>query len=283
MRDPEIFGLPLSLAFLYFIVYAVLGWCLETTFCSIKERRLVSRGFLYGPLCPIYGVGALMMILWFQPLMGNPFLFFLVSTVCMSAWEYLVGWALETTTHIKYWDYSEFPFNLHGRICLWVCLTWGVLSFLVLYFLHPAVVSRLAGLRGEGLFFVDGVLLGILLADSAATIYQLARASEVLAKLQQTGDLLRVRATLGRYELSDRMDLVRDRLEDLMPDQLDEVGRALKERYDALLSRAEYDTRRVRFTYRDMKSTLPGNRTLESVRRRGSQIKARLSETRKNG
>ena len=66
MNEPLFFGVPISLAFLYFIIYSVLGWCMETIYCSVAERRLVPRGFLYGPLCPIYGVGVLMMICWFH-------------------------------------------------------------------------------------------------------------------------------------------------------------------------------------------------------------------------
>lgn len=263
MTEPVLFGLPLSLAFLYFIVYSVIGWCMETIYCSVLEKRLVPRGFLYGPLCPIYGVGVLMMILWFQPLMDRPLVFYLVSTVCMSSWEYFVGWFLETTTHIKYWDYSMYRFNLKGRICLWVCLTWGALSFIVLYFIHPYVVSRLSALRGPALYFVDGVLLGVLVADATATTYQLVKASQILKNLQQTG-----------AELTEKLGGVKDRLEDLLPDQLDDAGHAMKERYDAMVSRAEYYTRRLRYSYRDMKIPGPANQVLESVKRRGEKLKA---------
>lgn len=263
MTEPVLFGLPISLAFLYFIVYSVIGWCMETIYCSVLEKRLVPRGFLYGPLCPIYGVGVLMMILWFQPLMDRPVVFYLVSTVCMSSWEYFVGWFLETTTHIKYWDYSMYRFNLKGRICLWVCLTWGALSFIVLYFIHPYVVSRLSALRGPALYFVDGVLLGVLVADATATTYQLVKASQILKNLQQTG-----------AELTEKLGGVKDRLEDLLPDQLDDAGHAMKERYDAMVSRAEYYTRRLRYSYRDMKIPGPANQVLESVKRRGEKLKA---------
>lgn len=273
MFDPALFGLPLSLAFLYFIVYSVLGWCMETVYCSILEKRLVPRGFLYGPLCPIYGVGVLMMILWFQPLMGNPILFYVVSTVCMSSWEYFVGWFLETTTHIKYWDYSMYPLNLKGRICLWVCLTWGVLSFIVLYFIHPYVVSRLSALRGIPLYFADGVFLGVLMADATATIYQIVKASQMIEKLQQTGEALLVYAGQGKAELTGRLGGVKDWLDDLIPDQLDDAGHALKDRYDALMSRAEYYTRRMRFSYKDMKIPGPANQALESVKRQGEKVK----------
>ena len=130
--EPVIFGLPLSVAFLYFIVYSVLGWCMETVFCSCRQGHFVPRGFLYGPLCPIYGVGVLMMICWFQPLMDWPIIFYVAATVGMTSWEYFVGWFLEATTHVKYWDYSDHRFNIKGRVCLTIALTWGVLSYLVL-------------------------------------------------------------------------------------------------------------------------------------------------------
>lgn len=286
MNEPMIFGLPISLAFLYFITYAVMGWCMETVYCSTLEKRFVPRGFLYGPLCPIYGVGVLMMICWFQPLMGNPVLFYLTATVCMSAWEYLVGWFLETTTHIKYWDYSMYRFNLHGRICLWVCLAWGVLSYLVLYFIHPRVAGLLARIPDIPRYFLDGVFLGILMADATATIYQLVRTSQMLSRLQQAGEELRLQVSQSRSELAEKMGEAKvalsDRLEDLLPSQLDDVGRALKERYDELMSGAEVMSRRFRAGYRDMRSSGHMFETLESVKRHGERSKLRRRKSKKS-
>lgn len=264
MSEPVFFGLSLSLAFLYFIVYSFLGWCMETVLCSVVERRLVSRGFLYGPICPIYGIGVLMMVCWFQPFMDRPVLFYLVATVCMSAWEYLVGWFLETTTHIKYWDYSWSRFNLQGRICLPVCLAWGLLSYLVLYFVHPWVARQLGEIRGSVLYFLDGVFLGVLLADAAATILQLVKTSQLMKKLRQAGDELRLQAQLGRQEITERLG-------DLIPDQLDEAGRVAKERYDELMARTEIITRRFRETYHRMRLSGPDQGTLESVKRQGEK------------
>ena len=246
MNEPLFFGVPISLAFLYFIIYSVLGWCMETIYCSVAERRLVPRGFLYGPLCPIYGVGVLMMICWFQPLMGNPVLFYVVATVCMSTWEYMVGWFLETTTHMKYWDYSQYRFNLHGRICLWVCLVWGILSFLVLYFIHPKVAEQVAKLPLIPRYVLDGFFLGVLVADTIATVYQLVRASQMLEQLKRTGMELRAQARQSYSEMGGKLEAFAGRLEDLLPDELDEQGKAIKERYDEMVSRAEYLSRRLR-------------------------------------
>ena len=276
--EPVFFGLPISLAFLYFIVYSFLGWCMETAYCSLKERRLVPRGFLYGPVCPIYGVGVLMMLCWFQPLMDKPVLFYLTATVCMSAWEYLVGWFLETTTHIKYWDYSDARFNLKGRICLWVCLTWGLLSFLVLYFVHPRVAGLLARIPYPAVYTLDGFFLGLLVSDAGATVYQLARTSQMLSRLQRVGDELRLQAHLGKAELNDMLTEAKEnfseRLDELLPDQLDEAGRVLKERYDELMLRTEMMSRRFRSRYSGMKAGRVSE-ALESVKRQGEKWRAR--------
>ena len=75
MSEPVIFGFPLSLLFLYFVIYAFLGWILETVYCSVRERRFVARGFLYGPVCPNNGVAVLMRLCWFTPFTGRPLLF----------------------------------------------------------------------------------------------------------------------------------------------------------------------------------------------------------------
>lgn len=206
MSEPVLFGFPISLLFLYFIIYAFLGWILETIYCSVLEKRFVARGFLYGPVCPIYGVGVLMMLCWFTPFTSQPLLFYVVATVCMSAWEYLVGWLLETTTHIKYWDYSTRRFNLHGRICLTISLTWGVLAYLVIFWIHPAISGLVERLSTVTIHVASGVLLVILLADAAATIRELALLTAMLRKLTQMGEELQVQLALSRAELSDRLD-----------------------------------------------------------------------------
>ena len=134
-----ILGHSIQELFLYFLFYSFLGWLMETCYCSLHERRLVPRGFLYGPICPIYGCGVLLMILFFTPLKGNLLLFYVVAVIVMTSWEYFVAWLLEVTTHVKYWDYSNSRFNLKGRVCLWVALVWGVLSYVVIFWIHPAV------------------------------------------------------------------------------------------------------------------------------------------------
>lgn len=228
MSEPVVFGFPISLLFLYFVIYAFLGWILETVYCSVRERRFVARGFLYGPVCPIYGVGVLMMLCWFAPFTGQPLLFYVIATVCMSAWEYLVAWILETTTHIKYWDYSDRKFNLHGRICLSISLTWGVLAYLVIFWIHPVVAGLVERLSLFTIYVADVVLLVLLVADAAATIRELALLTAMLRKLTQMGEELQVQLALSRAELSDRLDEARE----VLSDKLDDAKESISDRLD---------------------------------------------------
>lgn len=288
MSEPILFGFPISLLFLYFIVYAFLGWVMETCYCSILEKRFVARGFLYGPICPIYGVGVLMMICWFAPLTGNPIIFYLVATLCMSAWEYLVGWFLETTTHIKYWDYSMYRFNLHGRICLHICLIWGLLAYVIIFWVHPLIAGVMALLSVNVQHILAISLVVVLAADATFTIRELALVSRAMRKLNETGEELRLQLVLGRAELSDKLDEVRDALSDRLDDMKDaisdklddakytitdklgdakesitdtftavketETAEKLREKYDELLAKAEKASRHLRYAYRDMSS-----------------------------
>lgn len=276
MAELTLFGFPLHLLVLYFLIYSFLGWVMETSYCSLTERRFMVRGFLYGPVCPIYGVGVLMMICWFAPFTANPLLFYGMATVCMSAWEYIVGWFLEVTTHIKYWDYSMFRFNLHGRICLWVCLMWGALAYVVIFWIHPFVsgVVLLAPLLARQII-AAGLLL-LLLVDAGFTIRDLALMSRMLGRLNQAGDELRLQLALGRAELGDRLEAALE----AAPDSLDEAAGLLREKYEALLATAERRTRRFLANYSHM-SSRSWSGTLSDVKAAGVQLRSRLQEGRR--
>ena len=114
----------------YLVVYSFLGWVLETIFRSICEKKIINTGFLYGPFCPIYGVGAIIMLFGLNNFKGKYLLVFLISFIVLTLWEYLVGWLLEKVFKTKYWDYSDHKFNFKGRICLTNSIFWGILGVL---------------------------------------------------------------------------------------------------------------------------------------------------------
>ena len=233
----NILGYPLIDLFLYFIFYSFCGWLMETCYCSICERRLVPRGFLYGPICPIYGTGVLLMILFFTPLKRNLALFYVVAVVVMSAWEYFVAWLLETTTHVKYWDYSQFRFNLKGRICLWVALVWGVLSYVVIFWLHPPVATLFEGLRPWLKYALGGVLFAVLAVDATLTIRHLALVSRLVVAVTKAGEELQLQLSLGKAEITDI---------------LEDKTAGLRQRYSAEIAQLERHSRHFRSTYSKM-------------------------------
>ena len=233
----NILGYPLIDLFLYFIFYSFCGWVMETCYCSICERRLVPRGFLYGPICPIYGTGVLLMILFFTPLKSHLALFYVTAVVVMSAWEYFVAWLLETTTHVKYWDYSQFRFNLKGRICLWVALMWGVLSYVVIFWIHPPVEGLFETLQPWLKYALGGVLLAVLVVDTTLTIRHLALVSKLVVTVTKAGEELQLQLSLGKAELAGL---------------LEDKTAGLRQSYSAEIAQLERDSRRFRATYSKM-------------------------------
>lgn len=234
----SLMGFPISNLFLYFILYSFLGWVMETCYCSIMERRLVARGFLYGPICPIYGGGVTLMILFFTPLKENLVLFYVVAVVIMTSWEYFVGWVLEVTTHVKYWDYSQYRFNLKGRVCLWVALTWGVLSYIVIFFIHPPIQALVDDLPIWLEFMLCGAFLALLAVDATATIRNLVLVALHVESVTQLGQELQLQAALGKAELSDR---------------LEDSAAALRQRYSDQVAQLEQVSRRFRHIYGTLK------------------------------
>lgn len=260
MSEPILLGYPVTQLILFFFFYSFAGWVMETCYCSFLERKYVARGFLYGPICPIYGVGVLLMILFFKPLTGNPVLFYVTAVVVMSAWEYLVGWFLEATTHVKYWDYSHFKYNLNGRICLPISLTWGVLSYIVIFWIHPHTETLFAQIAPWLSHVLCGAAIGVLISDATLTIRQLALIAKLTKSLARISDELQLQLSLGKSELSDK---------------LDESTAALRARYNQQIRSWEENSRRFRKNYH-LKLNRNYHISLEDLRAAGDLAREEL-------
>jgi len=159
--------------FIWFILYSTLGWIVETVYCSIKGLKWDNRGMLVGPYCPIYGVGAVLDVLLCSSLPNAAAVFF----VCMAGsavLEYFTSYMTERLFHAVWWDYSDIPLNLNGRICLPCSLSFGVAGLVVLYGIHPHILrlTRLIPLRIQepaALLF-----MAVFAADCALTADSLA-------------------------------------------------------------------------------------------------------------
>ncbi|TVR87854.1 MAG: hypothetical protein EA428_12615 [Spirochaetaceae bacterium] len=124
--------------FLFFMVYAFLGWIIESTFRSFKNHRLINSGFLYGPFIPVFGFGGLIIHVLYIPLQPLSYLAaVLLLTVLVTLLEYLAGWLMERLFHLRLWDYSDYRFNIHGRIALRYSLYWLLLTLVVIHGIKP--------------------------------------------------------------------------------------------------------------------------------------------------
>ena len=127
--------------FIYFFVFSVVGYICEVTYVYICDKKLVNRGFLHGPYIPIYGFGAVILITLSPSIQHSYLLTFIVSTLCLSTLEYMTSLFLEIIFHCHIWDYSHYPCNYHGRICLFYSILWGFLSMIFIYYIHPYLSS----------------------------------------------------------------------------------------------------------------------------------------------
>lgn len=127
--------------FLYFIIYSFLGWSMEVICKLIERRKFVDRGFLVGPICPIYGYGVLFIVL----LVGSPqkdiLAVFLKAILICSILEYLTSYLMEKIFKARWWDYSSKKYNINGRICLETMIPFGILGVLVVYIIHPFIIN----------------------------------------------------------------------------------------------------------------------------------------------
>lgn len=145
---------------LYFFLYSFLGWCLETIYAFMVFGHFVKRGFLFGPICPIYGFGAILLIMNLEKIKKNNWLKFLIAMILFSAFEFIASWILEILFHQRWWDYSTAFLNIQGRICLTFSLLWGAIGVLFSNLIHPYVEKKINKLLDRIPFKIQKTLLG---------------------------------------------------------------------------------------------------------------------------
>lgn len=162
----------------FFYVYAFLGWVIDVSVVFFSDGVLTNRGFLFEPICPMYGYAALVLIVIADSIKQKGFVGLVKKTILATIWcsvlEYITAWILDIFFHQMWWDYSKEPFNLQGRICLLASLFWGVLSVIFMTVLHPFVVKVLKKISSKISPKVINVMLcgavGITFVDTIISI-----------------------------------------------------------------------------------------------------------------
>lgn len=128
---------------LYVLIYSFIGWLLETAYAIHELGTFTKRGFLYGPICPIYGFGAIILLIFLNNYKSNSIKIFFLSALIFSLFEYLVGFALDALFAAKWWDYSNEIFNLNGRISILFSFVWGIFGLIFINHIHPFIEQKL--------------------------------------------------------------------------------------------------------------------------------------------
>ena len=186
LTQTTVCGFSLYQTLAYFLIYSCLGWCLEVVYAAVTTGKLVNRGFLNGPVCPIYGFGMVIVLYALTPLVDNTLLLYLGGVILPSALELVGGWALYKLYRTRWWDYSDYPFNIGGYICLEFSLLWGVGTLVVMRIVHPII----AGLVAMVPTLVGVILMCILYAVYATDVVATAIAASTLADTLDTMEKL---------------------------------------------------------------------------------------------
>ena len=249
----------------YFIIYAFLGWVLEVVYHAVTKGQVVNRGFLNGPICPIYGCGMVSILTLLMPVSRNIVLLTIGGTVLATLIELVGGFVLLKIFHMRWWDYSDQPFNLGGYVCPRFSLAWGVCILLAVKIIHPFIELNVNLLDGVVGYIIVAAAYVIFIIDVVCTVLtvlhlndDLEQINRVSADLRRASDELtqtiadnasetaakvqekRVQAALGKAEL-------KDMLEENLKARAQELrarSQELKEKAEELRTRSEEAARR---------------------------------------
>lgn len=259
---------------LLFFFYCFCGWVWESCYVSVCQRRWVNRGFLRGPLLPIYGSGAIIILFATLPVAGNLILVWLLGMLSATALEYVTGAAMEALFKVRYWDYSDKKCNLNGHICLSSSIAWGFFSILLVKFIHPPIARLLADVPA---WLVDPLALALTVVFTVDVVQSVQAAldlREVLSKLTEENEDLRrlakraeVAAAFAEDDLRrfrEKTELEKRLLQSRMEAELEEQRQAREERRDRRQERLEDSLRRRTEVKLDILDTISD--ALESCR-----------------
>ena len=221
----------------FFYFYCFFGWVFESTFVSLKSRKFVNRGFMRGPFLPIYGSGAIMMLVVSMPFQDNVFLTYIAGCIGATALELVTGILMESLFKVRYWDYSNQKFNYKGHICLSSTIAWGFLTILMTEFVHRGV-EQAVSLIPYGvvtvvtLVLTVGISVDFSLSFKAAmdlrdVLIGLEKAKEEMERIQKRLDVI---IAIANDEIETRKQENSLRIDELT-ENIEEKFASLKERF----------------------------------------------------
>ncbi|BCN30494.1 putative ABC transporter permease [Anaeromicropila herbilytica] len=255
MWEIKIFGFEFFYIFYNFIFYSFFGWIYESTLVSVRNKKFINRGFMNGPVIPIYGVGATVVYVVFLPLRDNIAIIFFGGLILATVIEYITSYAMEKIFHAKWWDYSYLKYNIKGRVCLRVSLFWGVLSVAMTYFMQPIIseiIKRIPKNYGEnigyaifGLFFLDFAITFISTLKLDRRIADIQKLRQELTeyientRIYETKEEIRIR--FENFRITEMIDNIKLKLENEIMKHKDNTSSM--DSYDFMARKIETETK----------------------------------------
>jgi len=212
---------PVQLLF-FFYFYCFCGWIVECTYVSVRTKKVTNRGFMIGPFIPIYGFGAMSMLLSCTPVKQYPVAVFFVGMFTASVLEFLTGMAMEAIFKVRYWDYSDKKFNIMGHVCLLNSLYWGIISVILIYFFHKPIEYLAFNMRIKELNLTVMCLTMYFMVDLTMSFKAAFDIRSLLIKIEKYKDEMRVMQkrldvmlAYANESVSEQKDKLGDRLGDL--------------------------------------------------------------------
>lgn len=215
----------------FFYFYCFFGWCFESAYVSMRKRKFVNRGFMRGPFLPLYGSGAIMMLVVSMPVRNNLFLVYVAGCIGATALEYVTGVTMEALFKVRYWDYSKQRFQFQGHICLSSTLAWGFLTILMTEAVHRPVEKLSLLLPQTALMLLVSFLTVIIAADFLLSFRTALDLRAVLVKLEKAKEEME--------HMQKRLDVIIAIVDDEIGSKWEEKKRQYTDRTEELLGGIE--------------------------------------------
>ena len=235
---------------LLFFIYSFLGWCVEVAFVAVTLGNVENRGFLNGPICPIYGCGMLCVLIILTPIKNSWFLLLLGGMVICTAVELLGGWILDKLFHMRWWDYTDKPFNIGGYVCLEFSIMWGMAVLFAVRIVHPIIMSIINHIPVWMRIVLICIFVLVFIVDMIVTLKNLIGIKKNLGQIDKLAEELhnigdQIKDVVGNSAISvaekaeesiDKLDAKEkfDSMSEVAKEKIDSVSEAAKERLDSV-------------------------------------------------
>lgn len=231
---------------MFFFIYCLFGWIWESCYVSAKKRHWVNRGFLHGPLLPIYGSGAIAVLFLTLPVQDNLVAVYFVGTIGATVLEYITGAVMERMFHVKYWDYSNQPCNLNGYICLSSSIAWGFFSIGLVRYIHRPLADLVLKIPNIWMIGIDSVVFVGFCVDlviSAREAFDLK--AIIMAEKEKDLQLIQRSLAVVADSIEESSQKLRENLEESSQKLRDGIqNKKLEEQEKLLLLKSELEQRK---------------------------------------